>query len=141
MGTPKTRPTTASVDDYIARIEDPVRRADCAQLVALMREVTGATPVMWGDGIVGFGSYTYRYQSGQALEWPVSGFASRKADLTVYLMAGFEGHADLLARLGRHKASKSCLYLRRLADVDAAVLRELVERSVSETRALDNPRC
>lgn len=139
--TPKTRPTTASVDDYIARIGDPVRRADCTALVRLMQEVTDAPPVMWGEGIVGFGSYVYQYRSGQALEWPVSGFASRKTDLTVYLMAGFDRHGDLLEKLGRHKTSKACLYLKRLSDVDMAVLRELVERSVAETRALENPRC
>lgn len=137
MNTPKTRPTGASVDGYIARIEDPVRRADCARLVELMREATGAPPVMWGEGIVGFGAYTYRYQSGQALDWPVTGFASRRNDLTVYLMAGFDRHAALLQRLGKHRTSKACLYLKRLADVDIAVLRELVERSVAETRALD----
>jgi hypothetical protein len=135
--TPKTRPTTASVDDYIARIEDPVRRAECTALVRLMQEVTAAPAVMWGEGIVGFGSYTYQYKSGQALEWPLTGFASRKTDLTVYLMAGFAAHADLLQRLGKHKTSKACLYLKRLADVDLGVLRELAERSVAETRALD----
>jgi len=138
---PKTRPTTASVADYIARIESPARRADCAQLVQLMQEAAGAPPVMWGEGIVGFGAYTCRYQSGQALEWPVVGFASRKSDLTLYLMTGFEGHAELLQRLGKHKTSKACLYLKRLSDVDMAVLRALVVRSVAETRALDQPAC
>jgi hypothetical protein len=135
--TPKTRPTIASVDACIACIEDPVRRADCVQLGQLMQELTGAPPVMWGEGIVGFGSYTCRHPSGQALDWPASGFASRRNDLTVSLVAGFDRHADLLQRMGRHRTSKACLYLKRLSEVDMAVLRELVARPVAEVRALD----
>ena len=97
----------------------------------MLEEVTGEKPVMWGPSIVGFGRYRYRYDSGREGEWMVTGFSPRKNDLTLYLMPGFEQHADRLAKLGRHKTGKSCLYLKRLADVDMAVLETLVHESVA----------
>jgi hypothetical protein len=96
----------------------------------LMREATGADPVMWGTSIVGFGRYRYRYNSGREGEWPIIGFSPRKNDLTLYLMDGFAGRDELLERLGKHKTGKSCLYLKRLSQVDLAVLRELIFQSV-----------
>jgi len=131
----KTKPSDASVEDFIAGVEDEARREDCRTLVELMRRVTGENPVMWGPSIVGFGSYHYRYASGREADWMVAGFSPRKRDLTVYVMAGFKGAEQTLARLGRHRTSKgSCLYLKRLADVDLEVLEELVTASVERVR-------
>lgn len=127
----KTKKTTASVEDFLNAIADPQRRHDCWTLAALMQEVTQSPPSMWGDAIVGFGTYHYKYASGREGDWPVVGFASRKQDLTLYIMSGFDQYEALLSRLGKHKTGKACLYVKRLADVDMAVLRELVERSVA----------
>jgi nucleoid DNA-binding protein len=123
---PKTQKNTANVTDFLAAVADPKRRADAEAVTALMAEVTGATPTMWGTSIVGFGSYRYRYGSGREGEWPAVGLSPRKASLTVYVSAGFDGYDDLLARLGPHSTGKSCLYIKRLSDVDEGVLRELV---------------
>lgn len=124
----KTRPTEVSVGDFLATVPEG-RRGECDALVALMRRATGEEPRMWGPSMVGFGSYHYRYESGRQGDWFLAGFSPRKKDLTVYVMAGFTGFEELLARLGRHKTGKSCLYLRSLAEVDADVLEELVRRS------------
>jgi hypothetical protein len=127
----KTQPTAASVEAFLAAVPDE-RRGDCDTLIALLRRVTGEEPRMWGPSMVGFGSYHYRYESGREGDWFLAGFSPRKKELTVYVVAGFEGSEELLARLGRHKVGKSCLYLRSLADVDLAALEELVRRSVEE---------
>jgi len=126
--------TDAPVEAYLAAIADETRRADCRALAALMARVTGHPATMWGTGIVGFGSYHYRYDSGREGDSCLTGFASRKGDISVYLSAHADGREALLARLGRHKAAKGCIYLRRLADVDPAVLAALVETSVAEVR-------
>lgn len=131
MAEPKTKATKASVAAFLAAIPDEQRRKDCKAVAKLMQEATGEKPVLWGANIVGFGAYRYEYASGGSGDWPLVGFSPRKNDLTLYLMAGFERHADLLAKLGRHKTGKSCLYLRQLADADPAVLKELVGRSVA----------
>jgi hypothetical protein len=131
----KTAPTKASVDAFVRRVPDAERRADCRTLAALMREVTGEPPRLWGDSIVGFGSYHYRYESGREGDWFLTGFSPRKNDLTVYITAGFERYGALMKKLGRHKTGRACLYLRRLADVDLGVLRDLVARSVAQVRA------
>ena len=134
MAEPKTKPTAASVDAYVDAITDPARRADCLALIALMRRATGCEPRMWGGSIVGFGSYHYRYASGHEGDACLIGFASRKPDLTLYITPGFQRYQQLLARLGRHRVAKSCLYLKRLADVDLQALGELIELSVQEVR-------
>ncbi|MFO0908465.1 MAG: DUF1801 domain-containing protein [Isosphaeraceae bacterium] len=134
MAEPKTKPTDASVDDHIASIADVARREDCAAITRLMERVTGERPRMWGTSIVGFGTYRYVYASGQSGDWPVVGFSSRKGDLSIYLMTEFPERAELLARLGKHKTGKSCLYVRRLSDIDLPVLEELVRKSAEETR-------
>ena len=131
MAEPKTQPTKASVAAFIAAIPDERRRKDCEAVAKLMQAATGAKPVLWGTSIVGFGTYRYRYASGREGDWPVTGFSPRKNDLTLYVMPGFERYADLLARLGRHRTGKSCLYLKKLADVDLAVLRQILARSVA----------
>jgi hypothetical protein len=135
MAEPKTRPTDASVEDFMAGVEGEDRRADCRALVAMMRRVTDAEPVMWGPSIVGFGSYHYRYASGREGDWMLTGFSPRKRDLTIYIMAGFKGADEALARLGAHRTSSGCcLYVKRLSDVDLEVLEELVATSVDRVR-------
>jgi hypothetical protein len=133
----KTKKTEASVDDFIAGIADEQRRADCRTLLAMMKRVTKAPPKMWGASMVGFGSYHYRYASGREGDWFLSGFSPRKQDLTVYVMAGFEDYPELMARLGKYKTGKSCLYLKRLSDIDAAVLEKLIAASVKDMNERD----
>jgi len=130
----KTKQTELSVDAYVDAIADDVRRQDCRTLIDLMRKATGAEPRMWGTGIVGFGSYHYKYESGHEGDAPLTGFASRKKDLTLYIMPGFDRYEELMARIGKHKAGKGCLYLKRLADVDLAVLAEMVALSVHDVK-------
>jgi hypothetical protein len=125
----KTRPTTASVSEFLA-LQPDQRRADCEAVLAMMEAAAGEQAEMWGAAIVGFGRYAYTNSTKKIFEWPVVGFSPRKTDLTLYLMPGFEGRAELMARLGKHKTGKSCLYLKKLADVDARVLRELIDCSV-----------
>lgn len=134
MAENKTRPTAASVADYLAAIGDETRRNDCAALAALMARITRQDAAMWGSGIVGFGSYHYRYDSGREGDSCLAGFANRKGDISIYLVADFPGQADLLARLGRHRMGKACLYVRRLADIDVEVLAQLVAGSVAEVK-------
>ena len=129
----KTTPSDADVDAFIASVEDPQKRDDSRALCRMMAEETGEPPKMWGSSIVGFGSYHYRYASGREGDWMALGFAPRKANLTLYLMDGFDGYRDLLARLGKHSTGRSCLYVKRLSDVDADVLREMVRRSYRYT--------
>jgi Domain of unknown function (DU1801) len=129
MSGPKTRPTDADVGAFLDSVPDARRRDEAKTVCRLMQEVTGEVPVMWGTGIVGFGNVRLRYASGRELDWPVVGFSPRKAATTVYLVDGFEQREDLLARLGPHSTGKSCLYLKRLADVDVEVLRALIAES------------
>lgn len=132
MAENKTQPTTASVDAFIESVPDARRRADAQRLLALMREVSGQVPVMWGPSIVGFGQYHYVYASGREGDAPRLGFSPRKTGPVVYIVPGFEASTDLLARLGKHTTSVSCLYLKSLAEVDFAVLRALVESTWAE---------
>jgi hypothetical protein len=126
----KTRPTEVDVNDFIDSIENEGRRDDCRVLVKMMAKATKADPTMWGSSIIGFGRYRYTYASGQEGEWPIIGFSPRKNDLTLYLMQGFEQHEELLERLGRHRTSKACLYIRKLEQVDMDALKELIDWSV-----------
>ena len=126
----KTKPTKESVSGFLKKVSDKSRREDCLKVLELMKDVTGEEPEMWGSSIVGFGRYRYKYESGTKGEWMITGFSPRKNDLTLYIMRGFEPVADLMARLGKHKTGKSCLYIKKLADVDLGVLRKIVEKSV-----------
>jgi len=126
MAENKTKPTALSVDSYFDAIVDENRRKDCKQLVKLMSKVSGQEPKMWGTSIVGFGSYHYKYESGREGDAPLIGFSSRKSDITLYLMLGTGDYQSLLSRLGKHTTGKGCLYVKRMADVDAAVLSDLV---------------
>jgi hypothetical protein len=128
---PKTKRTTASVADFLNSVADERKRQDCFVLVDLMREITGSEPSMWGDSIVGFGGYRQANSNGKEYEWPVTGFSPRKQSLTLYIMSGFEQYDELLGRLGKHSTGKACLYVKRLSDVDMAVLRELIDLSVA----------
>lgn len=140
MSENKTKPTDESVRARLDAVADDERRADCYRVLRIMEEVTGEEPRIWGRGMVGFGTYHYRYESGREGDWFVTGFAPRKNDLTLYIMAGFDRYDELMARLGKHRTGKSCLYLKRLSDVDLDVLTELVSRSVAHTRATyDDP--
>jgi hypothetical protein len=130
----KTKATGASVRTYLAAIEDEVRRADCETLIKLMRKVTGEPPKMWGPTIVGFGSYHYRYDSGHEGDACLVGFSSRKPDISLYFMGAFAEREALLAKLGRHKAGKGCVYVRRLADIDLKVLETYARRAVADLR-------
>lgn len=134
MSENKTKPTDASVESYLAAIADEARRQDCEALAKLMSKATQQPPKMWGTSIVGFGRYRYKYDSGREGESCLTGFASRKGDISVYLMASFPERDALLAKLGKHKTGKGCLYLRRLGDVDLAVLEQLVAGSVAATQ-------
>lgn len=139
MSDTKMKPTPASVEAFLNGVEDETKRADCYALLALMREVTGEEPRMWGDAIVGFGSYHYRYASGREGDSLLTGFSPRKQNLTIYITAGFDAYDELLDRLGRFKIGKSCLYVKRLDDVDRNVLRDLVRESVEHMAAANEP--
>jgi hypothetical protein len=119
-----------SVDDFIGAIPDEMRREDCRTLVEMMRVATHSEPKMWGPAIVGFGQYHYKYDSGREADWFLAGFSPRKSALTLYIMAGFDRYDGIMARLGKYKTGKSCLYIKKLSDIDLDVLRELVNESV-----------
>ncbi len=129
MSAPKTGPTDADVGAFLEAIPDQRRRDEARTVCRLMQEVTGEVPVLWGTGIVGFGRVRLRYASGRELDWPVTGFSPRKTATTIYLMDGFEERLDLLARLGPHSTGKSCLYLKRLSDIDLDALKVLIAES------------
>ena len=130
----KTRPVKASVAGFLAAIDDPQKRADARTVAAMMRRATGKRAKMWGSSIVGYGSYHYKYASGRQGDFMLTGYSPRKSALTVYIMPGFSPFKNLMSRLGKYKTGKSCLYIKRLSDVDEAVLEELIDRSVRHMR-------
>lgn len=134
----KTKPTQASVKEFLNQIPDKERREDCFAVAKIMEEITGDKPKMWGPSIVGFGTYHYKYASGREGDWPVTGFSPRKKDLTLYLMMGFEKHADLMAKLGKHSTGKSCLYIKRLSDIHVPTLKKLIKTSVKDLHDYTN---
>jgi hypothetical protein len=134
----KTQKNDASVEAFINSVEDGRKRQDSKVILNMMKEITGDEPSMWGSSIVGFGSYTYRYADGKENAWFQTGFSPRKQNLTLYIMPGFDRYEELLSRLGKYKTGKSCLYIKRLVDVDLDVLSELVEESV-KVMAASNP--
>ena len=135
MSVLKTKPTKVSAESHIATIANEEQRNDARILVALMRRVTRQNPRMWGPSIVGFGSYHYKYASGHEGDSALAGFAARGRELVVYIAPGFEGRDVLLAKLGKHRTGKVCVYIRRLANVDLKVLETLVARSVADTKS------
>ena len=134
MSEPKTKPTKVSAESHIAGIANEEQRNDARTLVALMRRVTKQEPRMWGPSIVGFGTYHYKYASGREGDSPLAGFAVRGSELVVYLAADFEGRDALLAKLGKHRTGKVCVYVRGLANVDPKALETLVTRSVADMK-------
>jgi len=126
----KTKPNKSSVLDFLNRVENEKKRADSFEILDLMREVTGVKPIMWGDNIIGFGTYHYKYASGREADWFLTGFSPRKQSLTLYIMSGFSEYDQLLGQLGKYKTGKSCLYINKLEDIDMDILRDLVEQSV-----------
>ena len=131
----KTMVTTASVDDFIDALDDERVRDDCRTLVALMQTATGAPAEMWGASIVGFGRYQWQSVSGKPVEWMMTAFSPRKANLTLYLWPDFEQKGELLAGLGKHSCGKGCVYIKRLSDVDLPTLKALIAASVAHARA------
>jgi hypothetical protein len=130
----KTIATSAPVSDYLSAISDPQRRADCEQLQQLMQDITGCEAKMWGAGIVGFDQYHYRYDSGREGDMCIIGFSSRKNDISIYLVESGQTQDQLLTQLGKHKMGKACLSVRRLADIQLPVLRQLIADSVDAAR-------
>ena len=134
MAKTKTKTTGASVDAYLASRASPEQLADCKAIMAMCKRVTKQQPRMWGPSIVGYGSYSYRYESGHSGDACLTGFAVRGKELVVYLLVDNPEQVELLARLGRHKMGKTCLYFKRLADLDVEVLEALIAGSVAEVR-------
>jgi len=134
MAENKTKPTDASVEDYIASRANEQQRTDCRDLMVMFKKVTRHSPRMWGPSMVGYGSCRYTYESGRIGEMPLAGFAIRGRELVVYLVVEGEEQRSLLSRLGKHKIGKSCLYFRQLADLDRSALEELVVGSIAGLR-------
>lgn len=133
----KTKATDASVADFIGKIEDEATRQDCFAIAKLMQQVTRAAPKMWGASIIGFGSRHLKYASGRELDWMLLGFSPRKGKITLYLPGSLDQQTALLKKLGKHTTGKGCLYIKKLTDVDAKVLKELLRQSVREAAAAD----
>lgn len=127
----KTKPTKQSVTAFLRSVTDEQRRKDAAEVIELMRTATKCDPVIWGTNIIGFDTYRYTYANGKQGDWPIVGLSPRKQYLVVYIMAGFTEYEALMAKLGKHKTGSSCLYIRRLADIDKNVLKQLIVRSVA----------
>lgn len=135
MAENKTKPTTKSVPEFLEQIQDPERKADCLAIAALMEGLSGSKPKMWGDSIVGFGDYHYKYASGREGDWFLVGFSPRKQNLTIYIMGYLEFYTDLLEGLGKYKHGKGCLYINKLEDIDMRVLEELISTSIERLKA------
>ena len=134
MAENKTKPTKLSVAAFIAAIADPAKRTDAKVLVKLLQSAAGEKPKMWGPSIIGFGSYHYRYESGREGDMPMIAFSPRKAATVLYNMIGSSDSAALLAKLGKHTTGKGCLYIKKLADVDQQVLKDMAVKSVAALR-------
>lgn len=134
MAKNKTQPTEASIDAYIASRASSQQARDCKRLIDMMTQATGSPPQMWGPSIVGFGTYTYTYASGRSGNAPLTGFALRGREIVVYLSCEGEHQLESLARLGKHRMTKACLYFKTLADLDCDVLESLVAESIADVR-------
>ena len=126
----KTRVNDQSVTAFLDKVVDDQRRQDCYTILEMMKNATGAEPKMWGDSIVGFGSYHYKYATGREADWLLIGFSPRKQNLTLYFMTGFTDYEGILSRLGKFTTGKGCLYIKKLDDVNLAALQELITQSV-----------
>lgn len=130
MATLKTQPNRQSVEIFLETIEDQQQHSDALRILEIMQVISGEPPQMWGDSIIGFGSYHYRYASGREGDWFLTGFSPRKNKLSLYIMAGFSQYESLLQQLGKHKLGKSCLYIRRMTDINEDVLKKLISQSI-----------
>ena len=135
MSEPKTKVNDNSVSRFLCTVDDEVKRRECQEILEMMQDATGSPPKMWGTSLIGFGSYHYKYASGREGDWPLSGLSPRKANISIYIMPGFETFAGLMKKLGKHSTGKSCLYIKKLEDVDRQVLQELIRASVAEMRS------
>ncbi len=127
----KTKPNNLSVNEFLNSVEDEKKRADSFRILRIMQEITKDTPKMWGPSIIGFGNYHYKYESGREGDFFITGFSPRKQNLTIYIMPGFERYEELMADLGKYKTGKSCLYIRKLEDIDTDILKKLIAESVA----------
>ena len=134
----KTKVNEASVEDFLDTIEDEAKRDDCYEILKMMQNVTSEPPKMWGSSIIGFGTYHYKYASGQEGDWMRIGFSPRKQNIAIYFMAGVEKHSDLLEKIGKYKTGKSCFYIKKLDDVDRGVLKEMMKANLAELKQLYN---
>ncbi|MBK9163130.1 MAG: DUF1801 domain-containing protein [Acidobacteria bacterium] len=130
----KTQETDASVEDFIGSVENETLQQDAFRLLEMFKRITKEEPKMWGPSIIGFGSRTLKYESGRELDWMITGFSPRKANLSLYVLCGAEGEDELLAKLGKYKNGVSCLYINKLADIDEKVLERLIKVSVAKAR-------
>ena len=134
MSKNKTTETDNPVEHFINAVDDDKKRQDCEEILAIMKKVTRREPKMWGSSMVGFGNYHYKYASGKEGDFFITGFSPRKAALTIYIMPGFSGYADLMEQLGPHKTGKSCLYVKNLDVINRDVLQQLITQSVVDMR-------
>lgn len=130
MSNLKTKPEKTDPKDFIASVESNQKRRDAEKLLEIMTKITGEKPVMWGPSMIGFGSYHYKYESGREGDWFLTGFSPRKANLSIYIMAGFSRYDELMANLGKYKTGVSCLYVKKLDDIELDVLKELIKQSL-----------
>ena len=135
MAENKTKATTKSVPEFLEQIDDPKRRSDCITIAAMMEKLTGSKPKMWGDFIVGFGDYHYKYASGREGDWFLAGFSPRKQNLTIYILGYLEFYTELLEGLGKYKHGKGCLYIKKLDDIDLKVLESLISTSIERLKS------
>ena len=132
----KTKASNASVTGFLGDVKDTQKRADCRKIGRMMREATGKRPRMWGTSIVGYDQYDYTYKSGRSGTWPITGYSPRAQNISVYIMPGFSKFGTLMKKLGKYKTGKSCLYIKRLEDVDEKLLAKLIKESVTEMRRI-----
>ena len=130
----KTQETDASVEDFLNSVQDEGRRADAFQALEIFKRITGEKPKLWGPAIIGFGRQHLKYESGRELEWMLTGFSPRKANLTLYIMDGFTKYDEYLAKLGKHKTGVSCLYIKRLSDIDQKILEQMIADSLKHLK-------
>jgi hypothetical protein len=130
----KTRPTKQSVTAFLKTVTDDQKREDAGVVIEIMRAATKTDPVMWGTSIIGFGTYHYKYAGGREGDWPIVGLSPRKQNLVLYIMPGFDEYGDLLAKLGKHTTGASCLYIKRLSDIDLPTLKAIVKLSVASMK-------
>lgn len=132
----KTQVNDADVMEFLHQIEDEAKQKDALRVLEMMKEITGEPAKMWGKSIVGFGTYHYKYASGREGDWMATAFSPRKANLTIYIMPGFEKYPELMEKLGKYKTGRSCLYLKKLEDVDEKILRKLIKKGYEDIRKM-----